>query len=112
MEAIVLLATVLIALVVVWNVFVSPIIYLFTPTLERKATVVAVEEDSRTTVTISHPSEPFSRKTQTSTDYSVTLRFEDGSSGEFSCSRSMYNRLNRGDRVIARTKRGHLAGVK
>ena len=112
MGALALLVGIVIALVVVWNVIVSPIIYLFTPALERNAIVVAVEEDTKKTVTISHPSQPYSRKTESHSSYSVTLKFDDGSSGEFSCSRSMYRRLNRGDRIIARTKRQTLAGVK
>jgi hypothetical protein len=112
MGALVLLVGVAVALVVVWSVVVAPIIYLLTPALERKAIVADVTEDTKTKVTISHPSEPYSRKTQTSTNYSVALRFEDGTSGEFSCSRSMYRRLNRGDHIIARTKRRNLTGVK
>lgn len=107
-----LLVMALIILVVIWNVVVSPLIYLFTPSVERNALVVSVDEHTSTTVKISHPSEPFSRKTETDYSYSVTLRFDDGTSGGFSCSHSMYKKLYRGARIVARTKRDHLSGIK
>lgn len=106
MESIGAILTLGILFWIIYKVIIAPIIYILSPKLERDAIVLGKSDEVNVRSGINNGS------VYSTTDYLVTLRFQDGSTRDFRCSRSLFGQIDRGDDVTARTKGRKLLALR